>query len=245
MQQGSMEQKSSFLGCLNAEGWLSQQPSDFQARMAAAGRWVSIPRGQPIFIAGDEPAALFGLERGLLDVALPIGAGEEAISLRIGPGSWLGDASVLAGILHSTSAWAAIDSRLFRISISSIIAELDQHAESTKYFFKLAAINAAFAMSELAEVLTLPPRARFARLLLRLAAADGTVRITQEELGRITGMSRAAFRRSFAGLLQADAVRTEYGGIRILNRTKLSDAAQWEPRRIEWVPPGLGVRGAA
>ena len=48
------------------------------------------------------------------------------------------------------------------------------------------------------------------RLLLRIADAEGTVRATQEDLGRLAGMSRAAFRRAFGDLIAAGVVELEY-----------------------------------
>jgi DNA-binding GntR family transcriptional regulator len=50
--------------------------------------------------------------------------------------------------------------------------------------------------------------------------------VTQEELGRMAGMSRAAFRRAFTALIEAGAVRTEYGGVQIADRAALERAAE-------------------
>jgi len=93
------------------------------------------------------------------------------------------------------------------------------------YFHRLMLANTLIAYRTVAEVLALPPRARFARLFLRMASHDGLVRATQGELGRLAGMSRAAFRRSFASLIEAGAVETYYGGIRIRDVRALEKAA--------------------
>jgi len=90
-------------------------------------------------------------------------------------------------------------------------------------------MNATTAARLIAELMTLSPRARFARLILRLAGEDGLVRATQEDLGRLAGMSRASFRRSFADIIASGAVRTEYGGVRILDRPALERESLAEP----------------
>ena len=92
-------------------------------------------------------------------------------------------------------------------------------------FLALSMSQAAIARRRLAEVAALPPAARFARLILRLAEPDGTVRATQEELGRMAGMSRAAFRRSCATLISSGAVQMQYAGLQYAGLRIIDDAA--------------------
>jgi CRP-like cAMP-binding protein len=70
---------------------------------------------------------------------------------------------------------------------------------------------------------------RFARNLLRLSEASSAVRMTQEELGRMVGLSRSAFRRCFADLIDQGIVELQYGSIRIRDRRAL----QREAARVE------------
>ena len=56
------------------------------------------------------------------------------------------------------------------------------------------------ALTLLAESLSLTPRARLARLLLRLADAEGRVRGNQDEFARLLGMTRSSVRRALASL---------------------------------------------
>ncbi len=53
-------------------GWLSQQPADFRERIARLGKWLTLSKGQLLYDVGDDADAIFGLDQGLLDVALPI-----------------------------------------------------------------------------------------------------------------------------------------------------------------------------
>ncbi|MCU0855357.1 MAG: helix-turn-helix domain-containing protein, partial [Rhodobacteraceae bacterium] len=91
-------------------------------------------------------------------------------------------------------------------------------------------LNAAMATQALAEALALPVRPRFARVLLRLALPDGTVAATQEELGRMAGMSRAAFRRTFGEMIMAGVIETGRGTVRIHDRAALEREAWLSPR---------------
>ncbi len=213
------------LGILSTTGWLSEQPEDFQARIARAGRWTRVSKGARLYYAGEEAKAMFGLGDGLLDVSIPISPSEEVVVHRAPPGFWIGDGALLSGIPRTVSVEAAVDCRVFAVPIDAIRRILTAHPEDWMYLHRLSSRNGTLATRVLAETLALPPRARFARLLLRIATPDGSVRLTQEELGRMAGMSRAAFRRAFASLIDAGVVKTGYGGVQICDPAALEREA--------------------
>jgi DNA-binding IclR family transcriptional regulator len=68
---------------------------------------------------------------------------------------------------------------------------------------------------------SLSPRARIARILLRLALPDGSVPGNQEDLGRLLGMARSSVRRALSSLIEIGAVTSGYGTIAIRDRTIL------------------------
>lgn len=224
----SEEKTLDMLRSLATQGWLSEQPMDFRIRMARAGRWTIVPRGALVYGFGDTPNAIYGLVEGLLDISIPIGGDEEVTIHRAGPGFWIGESALLAEMNRGITLLAASDCRVFRIPISMVRRSLAEHPEDWPCFFRLSHKNVSLALQVLAETLSLSPRARFARTLIRMASADGLVRVTQEELGRMAGMSRAAFRRSFIELIESGAVHTKYGQLRIVDHAALDRAAQEE-----------------
>jgi len=78
----------------------------------------------------------------------------------------------------------------------------------------------------LAEMLTLEPRVRIARLLLRLNKTGG-VTSKQEDLARLAGVSRATFRRSIEELVKAGAVRTNYGKLELVDPVAVESMADY------------------
>jgi len=213
------------LGVLSMTGWLAEQPDEFRDAIARTGRWSKVAKGSHLYTIGEQPKAMYGLGDGLLDVAIPISDDEEVTVHRAAPGFWIGDGALLSSIPRQVSVEAAADCRVFCLPVAAVRRILAEHPEYWMYFHRLSSLNLTLAIRALGEVLALPPKARFARLLLRMASPDGSVRVTQEELGRLAGMSRVAFRRAFATLIESGAVETEYGGLRIRDAAALEREA--------------------
>jgi CRP-like cAMP-binding protein len=207
-------------------GWLGEQPLAFQNRMAKLGRWMSVRRGQVIYAVGDDADAVFGLGEGHLDVAVPVDTEREVVVHRATAGFWIGDSALLADSVRALTLSAVSDGQLFKLPASAVYRNLEEHPEDWMCFYRLSHMNTSMSLRALAEVISLPPRARFARALLRLTSPAGAVHVTQEELGRMVGMSRAAFRRAFAALIQQGIVEVEYGRILIRDQMALEAEAK-------------------
>lgn len=225
--QRSMSVTVSPQNVLSKTGWFSEQPEDFQDRMKAISRWRKFRSGENLYEAGDEPDAVFGLEDGLLDVAIPISADEMVNIWRAQPGFWIGDSALLADKPRGISITARVDCMVLVIPGPALRRHLSEMPQDFAFFYRLSYRNVLLALQVLSEVLAMSPRARFARLLVRLASQEGVVHMTQAELGALSGMSRAAFRRSFSDLINNGVVKTEYGVLRILDRGALEKAANF------------------
>ena len=132
---------------------------------------------------------------------------------------------ILTGRERVLSVRAATVVRVFTIPERALRHSLKRHPEDWVSLHRLTGRNAALAVTAMAEIIVLPPRQRFACMLLRCMAPEGTVRATQEELGRMAGMSRAAFRRAFRELIAEAVVLTGYRTIRVLDRARLKAIA--------------------
>lgn len=225
-----MTYKHGELGPLGEVGWLTDVPEDFRNRIAALGRWVAVPRGKVLYSVGDASDAIYGVGEGMIDISVPIDADEQITVFRAAPGFWIGDGSLLSDMPRLLTISVPVDSMLFRVPGMALSHSLEAHPGDWRHLHRLAGKNGALAVRMLAEALALPPRARFARLLMRIATPEGRVVSTQEDLGRLAGMSRAAFRRAFASLIESGAVETGRGRIRIRDRAALEAEAgkTWE-----------------
>jgi CRP-like cAMP-binding protein len=210
------------LSILAQTGWLASQPADFRAWASRAGRWRSFEQGQTLYQHGDPPDGLYGLASGILEIQVPLNADEQITIHRAEPGFWIGESALLARTSRSITVVAAVKSRVFFIPASAMRAILEERPEYWYSFFELSHINATRAVATLAEVFSRSPQERLARMLLRLADADGRVNATQEDLSRLIGMTRSSLRRILGDLIETGAVETGYRSLRVVDRAGLN-----------------------
>lgn len=217
---------SATLQPLLTTGWLAEEPAPFRDRIVALGRMIRVPRGRTIYATGDQPDAVFGIAAGYADLSLAVADEEEVLIYRAGPGFWIGDSALLARTERGLTVTAVTDCDIFRLPGPAIRAHLSERPEDWPAFFRLNHRNAMLAISVLAEHLSLPPAARFARTMLRIADSGGIVTATQEDLARLSGLSRASFRRAMGRMIAAGVLRTGYGRIIIADRARLTAMAR-------------------
>lgn len=215
------ENATNRLGILAQTGWLSRQPQEFQTQIARLGRWRDVRSGEIIYLAGDEADSMVGLASGILEITFPLVSDEPVVIHRAEPGFWTGDAALLPGQRRYISIAAATDVRVFVLTSSSVRRLLEQEPRHWRSFYDLSLSSSVIAITLLAEALALSPRARVARILLRLGDTDGTVRGSQEDLGRLLGMTRSSIRRALSSLIDMGAVQSGYGVLSIRDRTIL------------------------
>jgi CRP-like cAMP-binding protein len=209
------------LGILGQVGWLARQPPEFQAAVARLGRWREYKPREIIYLAGGASDGLYGLAEGTLEISFPLVGEEEVTVHRAEPGFWIGEASILAGQNRFVTVSAATAVRALFLSQIELRRMIETNPRYWGAFYEQSVGNQIITLTVLAEVLSLTPRARVARLLLRLADGEGVVAGSQEDLGRLLGMTRSSIRRSIADLADSGLISTGYGKLRILDKTGL------------------------
>lgn len=217
MDRSRGKSSSAGLDPLDRVGWLSRQPPAFRAWAAEAGRWRQFSAGEIIYLPGDEPDGMYGLASGAFEITFPL-QGEEVVTLhRAEPGFWIGEAALMAGATRLVGLSAALGSRAFHIPMGALRDLLRQEPGAWRNLYEQSFDNLAVALTLLAESLSLSPRARIAKLLLRLADAEGNVRGNQDDFGRLIGMTRSSVRRALASLVEAGTIRTGYASLEIVD----------------------------
>jgi len=179
-----------------------------------------------LYDAEDEPDAVYGRGGGALEVTLPLVGDEPVVVHRAEPGYWIGESALLARTRRGISVAAATEARVFRVPAGVVRRLVAEQPGAWEAFYQLSHINAMTAVTLLAEVLALTPRARLARVILRLADAEGRVAARQDDLARLLGMTRSSLQRALAGLVEAGAVAPGYGAIVVTDRARLERIAR-------------------
>jgi CRP-like cAMP-binding protein len=209
------------LGILGQVGWLARQPPEFQAAVARLGRWREYKPREIIYLAGSEPDGMYGLAAGTLELSFPLVGEEEVIVHRAEPGFWIGEAAILAGRSRMITLTAATAVKVLFLPRTELRRMIEADPRHWGAFYEQSVGNQIITLTLLAEVLSLTPRARVVRLMLRLADGEGVVAGSQEDLGRLLGMTRSSIRRSIADLADSGLISTGYGKLRILDKTGL------------------------
>jgi CRP-like cAMP-binding protein len=209
------------LGILAKTGWLARQNADFQTLIARLGRWREYRAGEILYLAGDEAESMVGIGHGIIEVTFPLVSDEPVVIHRAEPGFWTGEMCVIPGQTRMISLAAATDVRVFSVPAASIQRMLSEEPRHWGPFYDLSLSSSRIAVTLLAEALSLSPRARVARILLRLASPDGAVPGSQEDLGRLLGMTRSSVRRALASLIEIGAVESGYGRLSVRDRAGL------------------------
>jgi CRP/FNR family transcriptional regulator, cyclic AMP receptor protein len=217
-----LKQKAIDIAPLDRLGWLSEQPRIFQDWVARVGRWRTYDEGQFIYHAGDNPDGIYGLASGGINLSFPLIADEPVLFYRAEIGFWIGDSAELASHKRTISLIAASQTRLLHLPSHEIKTLLTAFPEHWRSFYELSARNAHTAMVVLSESLALTVRARVCRRLLALTEQDPNLRITQDDLAKLVGVTRATLRRCIIDLAAAGGLETGYRELRVASTAVLA-----------------------
>lgn len=206
---------------LLSAGWLAARSEPLKRWVLDNGRWQTVPAGGALFREGDDTVGMYGVEVGAVDIEFAPEGLDNLVTVRVGPGHWLGQSVLLPTMRRPFSLVAAVDSRVYNLSRNATRAFLAEQPEFWPEFYELALMQVIAMMSYLGETQWLSSQARVARQLLRLAVSEPVIELGQAELVALTGMSRSNIRRALKSLADAGIIETQYRSIRVLDQARL------------------------
>lgn len=216
------QSRLSSLAPLDRIGWLSEQSPELVDWVERHGRWKTYPAGSVICRQEAPVDGMYGLGDGALDVSFAPDELEDGMILRAHTGTWIGQGSLLPDNLPRTlSVSAGTDSNVLFIAGSKLRKLLQDSPHLWPAFFALTMIHTHDLMMFLGEALSLSPRARMARLLLRLSSEQRLIEVSQHEIGVMIGVPRTTLRRVLSQLTQVGAIETGYNRIVVIDRQML------------------------
>ena len=175
-------------------------PAELSRGLFAKARLVSFTADQNVFLDGDPGDGCYHIEEGLLKVSMASGEGDERILAILGPGSLVGELSMIDGAPRSACVSALRPSKLSFISRAAFDAFGRSNPEIYRHVMTLLARRLRDTNGALAATSFLSVKGRAARALLSLAEAFGhdvgagrilvRQKVSQSDLGAMAGIAR-------------------------------------------------------
>ena len=202
--------------------WLSiLQPAEAQ-RAVSSLRVVQVHAGEMVCRVGRTPAFWFGVVDGLLKMSNDSAVGLPITFTGIPPGGWFGEGTLLKHETYRYNIEALRLSLVAGIPLETFYWLLDNSLSFNRFVMmqlneRLGQFIGAREIDRLTE-----PNQRVARSLAALfhptlyPGVGRVLRITQQELGYLVGLSRQRVNQALRTLEAQDIIRVEYGGVRVL-----------------------------
>jgi CRP/FNR family transcriptional regulator, cyclic AMP receptor protein len=179
---------------------LSGLPEHLSTDLFASAKPVQLAADAVLFLAGDPGDGCYRIEEGLLKVMMVSRAGSERILAFLGPGTIVGELSIIDGRPRSASVMAVRGAKLSFLSRAAFEEFAKKHGEVYKSLVTLLAGRLRETDIVVAAESFLPLRGRVARILLELAenfgqdVGSGRIvihqKIGQSDLAAMAGIAR-------------------------------------------------------
>ena len=217
--------------------WFSSIPASLQEELVARGKVQTLQRGEILFRRGDPPCGLYAMMDGALRISMVNEEGKEAILTFIDPPNWFGEVSLVDGQPRTHDATAESDCELLHVPQAELDHLLEQTPGYWRCFGQLLSQKLRFTFYAIEDYALLPAPQRLIRRLVIMAEGYGnrsleapqTIRLQQEQLGRMLSISRQTTNQILKDLEASGLLRLVYGGIEILDLQGLQQRGNMPP----------------
>jgi len=248
------------------ESLLVSLPTELLHRLFAKARPLSLAASRTLFVAGEDGDGCYRVEEGLLKASVSVATGGERILAILGPGSVVGELSMIDSAPRSASVTALRDSKLSFVDRATFEAFGQSTPELYRHITTLLARRLRDTNEALVATNFLSVKGRVARALLSLAEAFGRdigqgrilirQKVSQSDLAAMAGIARENVSRALNDWANRSLVsrlagyyclehkaalnREAEGGDGVRKETgRASPAATFRPSRP---PPAFGER---
>jgi CRP/FNR family transcriptional regulator, cyclic AMP receptor protein len=208
--------------------WLRALDVEERARVIADLKVVRVAPGELLCRVGRPATFWFGVIDGLLKMSNDSSVGMPITFTGMPPGGWFGEGTVIKREAYRYNIEALRPSTVAGLTVDTFHWLLDRSIPFNRFILqqlneRLGQFMAAREIDRLND-----PDARVARSLAALfhpilyPGVGTLLRITQQELGYLVGLSRQRVNEALKALQQRGVIRIEYGGVRVLDLEGLS-----------------------
>lgn len=232
------------LRLLREGAWFKGLPDLLQQELVRRSVVRSYRRGQAVTRAGVRLDGLYGLLEGRLWVTRPVGSDAEDLIHVAEAGFWIGEYSLLSGHPAVVGTRATTAARLLLLPRREFERMVETEPRWYRPLAMLAIERQGLLARQLSDTRALPPEERLRRRLAdlvelrraeRFATGPIVLRLSQEELARIVGVSRQTLNSLLAALRDEGLVEVGFRSLRIPDPARLCATAPsplLAPRRV-------------
>jgi CRP-like cAMP-binding protein len=207
--------------------WLAGLLPNERERVAADLKVVQVEVGELLCRVGRPVTYWFGVVDGLLKTSNDSAMGIPITFTGLPPGGWFGEGTVIKREAYRYNIQALRRSVVAGLTVETFHWLLDRSIPFNRFILqqlneRLGQFMAAREIDRMTD-----PDARVARSLAALfhpilyPGVGSLLRITQQELGYLVGLSRQRVNEALKGLERTGSIRVEYGGVRVLDLEQL------------------------
>jgi CRP/FNR family transcriptional regulator, cyclic AMP receptor protein len=218
-----------------SESWLAALPTELSHHLFAKARPVSLAASRTLFVAGDDGDGCYRVEEGLLKASVSVATGGERILAILGPGSVIGELSMIDNAPRSASVAALRDSKLSFVDRAAFEAFGQSTPELYRHITSLLARRLRDTNEALVATNFLSVKGRVARALLTLAEAFGRdigqgrilirQKVSQSDLAAMAGIARENVSRAINDWANRSLV-SRLAGYYCINKAALNREAE-------------------
>lgn len=213
----------SLRAALCTDEWFAACPPALQDVLLAQGRLRTLAHGESLFVRGAPPEGLCCVTAGALHIGALDARGQPAQLAYLEPYQWFGEISLIDGLPRTHDAVADGETRVLVVPRSGLLPLLDEQPGLWRELARLACRKLRVSFAVLEELALLPLEERIERRLRLMAvgydsreAPRRRIRVGQEVLARMMGVSRQSVNKALKTLETRGAVRLHYGEIELL-----------------------------
>lgn len=228
-----IDERNSALRVLQQSEWLKGYSVQLAESLVAEGNIVRLNVGEWAQAEGDDRGGLFIVVEGVLHSYCATWGDREVFIGLAEAGSVLGHATRFSGGPRLVTAVCVEPSVILELSETALVMVAERWPEIWRAIATSAYTNMRNAVRMAAEVISLRPRARIAARLL--AAGDEhrkavkettlTIRLSQELLGEMTGLTRKAVNAHLSALEREGLIQVGYGQVKLCDLDRLRGVA--------------------
>ncbi len=222
------------LAVLKSGEWFGALDPGFQQAVLESSRVMELAAGESVFHRGDLGDGVYCVISGAVCFGAVAPSDRESIVGVAEAPQWFGEIALFDAGARTHDAWADIPSTLLHLPLRHLTRILADDPGRWRELGRLLVGKLRIALSLLEDMALEPPRVRLARCLINLfegygqrkAAPSLSVRVSQERLGTMLSLSRQTVNELLRRLEEESIIHCQRGGVRILDPTRLKNAAR-------------------